>query len=141
MRGADVAWPAGLGRGPGLPDPATIDLDGFLHIPGLVYVGTRDTLRDPALRTSCVLDERQGRDRRARAVRWAAMLAEAARAHGLPPPAQLLELPRVAHDFEAAVDAGVVDAAGRWLARTVPALAVPERTAAPIPGETHACRP
>ena len=75
----------------------------FLHLPVCVYVGTRDVTRDDALRKNRALDARQGPHRHARACTYVTAFNAAAKAAGLPPRAQLIELPDCDHDVVRAI--------------------------------------
>jgi pimeloyl-ACP methyl ester carboxylesterase len=129
-------WPSGLDTS-SFGDERRVDLDGFLRVPALVYVGDRDEERGAALRSSPELDAWQGADRRERARRWVAALRRAALERGLPSRAELLVLPRVAHEFAAAMRAGIVSAAEQWvLGGSSPTTQRAEHTL-PLAGENH----
>lgn len=91
------------------------DLHGFLQLPVTVLVGSRDVVADPALRSTPGLVQRQGTHRLERARRWVAALRKAAAAHGSDALATLQILPGVAHDFDAAVDAGLAQRLTDWI--------------------------
>ena len=85
------------------------DLDGFLTLPKLVLVGSRDTSRDPGLRRRPGLDREQGRHRLARAVTWHRLLGDMTAARGSRAACTLRVLPDVDHDFTRAVSLGGLD--------------------------------
>ncbi|MEF8794657.1 alpha/beta fold hydrolase [Thiohalorhabdus sp.] len=70
----------------------------FLGLPVCVYVGSKDVIRDPALRTNRTLDARQGPNRHARARTYVMALNAAAERHDLPARAQFVELTDCDHD-------------------------------------------
>lgn len=78
-------------------------LAAYLGLEIRVYMGTRDTLRDPALRVSPALDERQGRNRHDRARSYVEAVRAAAFSHGKVADIALIELPGCGHDFEQAI--------------------------------------
>jgi hypothetical protein len=95
-----AAWPAGLGgSAEALGQP--IDLDAFLQLPMVLWVGERDNVADRLLRSDPGLVEQQGAHRLERAQRWAAAVRAAARARGLHQPAPVRLLSQVGHDFAA----------------------------------------
>ncbi len=88
----------------------------FLQIPGRVFVGGREHAQSPLLRRNDALDAAQGRDRIDRARRWVDAMRVAARAHALPAPLSLEELPGAAHSFRGLVRrAGLADRVGEFL--------------------------
>lgn len=78
-------------------------LASFLKLPTTVYVGTDDTTRDPALRTTAMLDAAQGPNRHARARTYVTALNAAAQAMGLSPSTRLIEMPGCDHDVVRAI--------------------------------------
>lgn len=78
-------------------------LSDFLRIPVNVYVGTRDTTRDDALRQNPALDAGQGPHRRARAWTYVTALRAAAGAAGLRSRVNLIEMPGCDHDVVRAI--------------------------------------
>lgn len=80
-----------------------VGLRRFLDRPIHVYVGSRDTTRDEALRQTPELDRLQGETRLARARTYVQALRSAAAAEGCPPRIALHELPGCAHDVAWAV--------------------------------------
>ncbi len=77
----------------------------FLRVPTTVIVGDQDTGRQN-LRSSPELDLQQGATRVERARNWVAHMRIAARSHQLPSRVQYLEIPDIAHDFDAFIDRG-----------------------------------
>lgn len=125
-------FPYGLG-GRHLAADQGLHLAGFLAVPTLVLVGSRDVTRDDTTRTSRRLDRQQGQNRLERAQRWVAALHEAARQQGVAPGAQLEILPGIAHDFQAFADVGVANLVARWCSeQTNRAPAIMDRS----PGDT-----
>lgn len=124
----------------GLRAQQTLDLEGFLRIPTLVVVGSRDVVRDDATRTGPRLDEQQGHHRLERARRWVAAINAAALQRGLAAPAQLEVLPGVAHEFDAVVDAGGVGHAEAWWTRHALRAAAAPRVHATKEGEIPCIR-
>jgi hypothetical protein len=61
------------------------DLNGFLRVPTLVAVGSRDTERNASLNQRPEIDEKQGPNRLVRAQRWVAAINAAAAARGISP--------------------------------------------------------
>lgn len=123
-----LAFPMGLGLGLGFgcdlasangtPDRkmirnqqiaslARVQLDAFLKLRFRIYVGDQDDARDPALRTSPLLDLAQGKTRRARARAYAQSLSMAAQDIGITPDVALSELPGCAHSFRDCAAAGM----------------------------------
>ncbi|MDP0929828.1 alpha/beta hydrolase [Paracoccus onubensis] len=98
-------------------------LAAYLGLKIRVYVGSRDTERDPALRVSSALDDLQGRNRHDRARTYVDAVRAAALGHGRVADIALIELPGCGHDFELAItEAGLA----RMVAETsdmTPALA------------------
>lgn len=98
-----MPYPYGLGTG---GDPRDLfwirrmqaALGRFLDRRISLYIGTRDTDRDDALRITPALDRGQGPDRLRRAHAYARALRDAAAARGLVPRVRLTELPGCAHD-------------------------------------------
>lgn len=83
-------------------DPAggpPLDLQATLSIPCRVFVGTRDTRRDPSLNRSARIDREQGSDRVARARGWIDAMRAAAERAGAPVRHDLELLPRCCHAF------------------------------------------
>lgn len=79
-------------------------LPNFLELPKTVYVGTMDTTRDPALRTTAALDARQGPNRHVRAQTYVTALNVAAQAIGLNQPTRLIEMIGCDHDVVQAIN-------------------------------------
>lgn len=103
----------------------------FLRVRGRVFVGQREHPQSPLLRRNESLDAVQGCDRLDRARRWVEAMRIAARAHALPGPLSLEELPGAAHSFRGLVRrAGLADRVGAFLLPSdrVPSLqgAMPE---------------
>lgn len=106
MPDAGVHWPLGLGHGeiprPCRFDPAALSrlqLRGYLSLRVRLWVGARDTGRDPSLRQSARLDALQGMTRLERARRYADSFTRTAREMGITPDIELTELPGCGHDF------------------------------------------
>lgn len=78
----------------------------LLSVDTLVAAGTRDTERDPALRTSRRVDKRQGRNRLERGQRWIEAMRKSAQAEGLAARFELIELPGCGHDFDECMHTG-----------------------------------
>lgn len=91
-------FPVGLGRAADVMGEA-VCLPHFLRVPMRLWVGERDVAGDDQLRCSSRLPAGHGRNRLERAQAWAATVAGAAAAHGLPNPVQLQVLPGVSHAF------------------------------------------
>ena len=102
------AYPHGLRVGRELPGVRMVPT-GFLRIPVLVAVGSRDFQRDRSLRQTARVDRQQGQDRLERAVRWVEAMNRLALRHELPPPVQLRVIKGVGHDFGENSVAGLVD--------------------------------
>lgn len=92
------AFPYGLAASPRLPG-VRFDPERLLAVPMLVAVGERDVRRGDSLRRSPRLDRQQGTTRLERARRFVEAMAEAARARGLAPAAELRTLPGADHAF------------------------------------------
>ncbi len=75
-------FPFGLRVAGQLPG-VRIKIDALLRVPTLTVVGEQDTLRDSSLRTTPVLDRRQGSTRVERALTWSSELAAAAAEVGI----------------------------------------------------------
>lgn len=88
---------------------ARCQLRTFLELPFRIYVGDEDHHRDPALRTSPLLDLEQGRTRRARARTYAQCVSMAAQNAGITPDVILREIPGCAHNFSHCAAAGMSD--------------------------------
>lgn len=72
----DTAWPYGIGvRRPARP--MIRNLPFFRAMPKTVYVGDRDTARDPALRQGGEIDHQQGKNRVERARNWSKVAGNA----------------------------------------------------------------
>jgi pimeloyl-ACP methyl ester carboxylesterase len=72
-----------MGIGPDGDGRVRPDLHGFLNLPTLVAVGSRDTERNAALNQRPEIDERQGPNRLVRAQRWVAAVNAAAASKGI----------------------------------------------------------
>ncbi len=106
MPDARVAYPRGIAP-TGLPPGTRFDVAKLLRRPVLVYVGAKDRIKDRSLRADADLDLQQGANRIERAQRWCESMSAAARCLGLVPRLSLRIIPRVSHDFEAAIAAGL----------------------------------
>ncbi len=92
----DAAFP--LGTGPDRSGRIRPDLNGFLKVPTLVAVGSRDTERNESLNRRPEIDERQGSNRVIRAQTWVAAINAAAAVRGISPlPARIHLLKGVGH--------------------------------------------
>ncbi len=113
----DLARPYPYGMKPSrrVPPEARFDIDAFLRIPACVFVGERDTQRDRALNTASTIDSHQGTSRRERAEAWIGAMTTAARWRGLDTCFTLRVLPGSGHDFTEMVQAGLAEAAFRFL--------------------------
>lgn len=78
-------------------------LAAYLGLEIRVFIGTRDTERDPALRISAELDAGQGRTRYDRARNYVEAVRKAARDDGRIADISLIEMPNCAHDVEQAI--------------------------------------
>lgn len=101
-----LAYPAGLREAPKKPSAApnfrtekVTQLPEYLRLPVRVYVGTEDTLRDPAMRSSPDLDAVQGPHRLARAETYAARFTAAATRHQTKANVSVTYLAGCGHDF------------------------------------------
>jgi pimeloyl-ACP methyl ester carboxylesterase len=91
-----VSWPRGTGgREPGQAVRANCNF--FLRLPIHVYVGDRDTERDPALRSGPKVDAQQGLTRMDRARAWVEHVAR--RQAGSGPAPTFDTIPGAAHSF------------------------------------------
>lgn len=88
---------------------ARVQLDTFLKLRFRVYVGDQDDARDPALRTSPLLDLAQGKTRRERARTYTESVCLAAQNAGVTTDIVLSELPGCAHNFSQCAAAGMTD--------------------------------
>jgi pimeloyl-ACP methyl ester carboxylesterase len=79
----EAAFP--LGTNPDRSGRIQPDLNGFLRVPTLVAVGSRDTERNASLNQRPEIEERQGPNRVVRAQRWVAAINAAAAARGVSP--------------------------------------------------------
>lgn len=93
-----LVYPLGIGD-PSDLDNVAFDPRRFLAIPACVYVGEDDVSRDGAFNRSAKLDRLQGTTRLERAQRWAAAMAEAARAYGYDTAYTVHEIRGADHDF------------------------------------------
>lgn len=100
------AYPMGLRIGGALAG-IRMEPSEFLRVPVRVIVGSRDTERDDAVRTSEKLDERQGAHRLARARNWITAMRAAARSRQIPARHDLEILEGPGHSFENCVEAGL----------------------------------
>ncbi|MEO6199780.1 MAG: hypothetical protein ABIO89_01305 [Cryobacterium sp.] len=82
------------------------DVDEFLRLPLRVLVGDRDVDSDRGLRGGDVLDQSQGNNRLARAMRWVDHLEATAADRGIPSRVCFDVLPGAAHSFSGAVHRG-----------------------------------
>lgn len=103
-----MAYPYGLGADetPGSLTWARRHQDGlasYLRLPVSVYVGTRDTRHDAALRQTEALDRQQGTTRLARAETYVERFRAAARTRGIHPDITLTRLAGVSHDVVQAI--------------------------------------
>lgn len=103
---ADLAWPYGIGAGPGGDAGAALVGPAFLDIPTTVIVGNRDTRVDASVRQDPQIIEHQGRNRLRRARTYVRTVAAYAEACGKPARPQLLTLHGVSHDFSQCVTEG-----------------------------------
>jgi poly(3-hydroxybutyrate) depolymerase len=71
----------------------------FLRVPIAVFVGREDIAGGESLRRNPRVDRQQGTTRLERARRWVAAMNQAARSHGLPPPASFHEVAGIEHSF------------------------------------------
>lgn len=108
-------YPYGMKRSRRVPPEARFDIDAFLRIPACVLVGERDTQRDRALNTASAIDSHQGMSRRERAEAWIGAMTTAARWRSLDTRFMLRVLPGSGHDFTEMVEAGLAEAAFRFL--------------------------
>lgn len=93
-----------LGTGPDRNKRILPDLNGFLRVPTLVAVGSRDTERNDSLNQRPEVDERQGPNRVVRAQRWVAAINTAAADRGItPPPARIHLLKGAGHALKECV--------------------------------------
>ncbi len=99
-----VRFPYGIRASSRLPY-VTFDPRAFLRVPLTVLVGAVDTGSDN-LRRNGRLDASQGSNRVERARTWVRTMRLAARACGLEPRVELVEVPNVGHSFEAFVRRG-----------------------------------
>lgn len=103
-------YPYGLGVSSGSVEARALrmqsKLDDFLRLPVEVCVGERDNRRDPNTRTGTEIDRQQGRDRRARASRWAEAIAIEAAVRGIRSQVRYAVLPACGHDFRRCVRRG-----------------------------------
>jgi pimeloyl-ACP methyl ester carboxylesterase len=105
---ASMAYPYGLGAGAerdSLPWARRHQqaLPIYLRLSVRVFVGTEDTLRDEALRTSPLLDRVQGLTRIARAQTFVDRFRAAAQVRGLDPDITLTRLTGIGHDVAQAI--------------------------------------
>ncbi|SIS55425.1 alpha/beta fold hydrolase [Paracoccus saliphilus] len=78
-------------------------LAAYLGLEIRVFIGTRDTERDCALRVTPALDAGQGRTRHDRARSYVEAVRKAARSNGYTARISLIELPDCSHDVEQAI--------------------------------------
>lgn len=97
------AYPLGLAE---LPAGLPVSVDSWLALPMLVMVGSEDTERDGALRTSAALDRQQGRNRLERGLRFANAMRQAAQRRNLPARTEFRVMDGVPHSFELAMRRG-----------------------------------
>ena len=109
----DTLFPYGLASRPGQTrdwGPRFAErLDAFLQLPITVCVGAFDNRPDRNTRSGPDIERQQGRDRAARASRWAEALRCAARKRGLSADISHEILPGCGHDFAACVEQGGLD--------------------------------
>lgn len=101
-----LAYPLGIGD-PGDLDGVVFDPHRFLAIPACIYVGEDDVSRDGSFNRSDRLDRLQGTTRLERARRWAAAMADAARANGYDTTFSVHEIRGADHDFSSMVRHGL----------------------------------
>jgi poly(3-hydroxybutyrate) depolymerase len=89
--------------------PGGFDPNRFLKVPMAVWVGSRDHVRDAALRASSDIDERQGTSRIERGRRWIDAMRAAARPRGLTTRYHFEELDGCRHSFSECVRNGEID--------------------------------
>lgn len=107
-----IPFPVGIGPADralkvDVPALALAQLPDYLQLPLRVYVGTKDTLRDDALRKDALLDDIQGRHRLARAHCFADAFRAAGDTHGIIPDISITELPGCGHSFTGCAGAGL----------------------------------
>jgi pimeloyl-ACP methyl ester carboxylesterase len=102
----DAAFPAGLAdapvrrrRSPDIAAAMRAQIDRYLRLPVRVYVGSRDTQNDKALRNDPAIDAAQGVNRRQRAETYVRRFAAAATRRGILPDIGLSVLKNCSHDF------------------------------------------
>jgi pimeloyl-ACP methyl ester carboxylesterase len=103
---SDAAFPGGLAdavikrrRGPNIAAAMRAQIDNYLRLPVRVYVGSRDTHNDKALRNDPAIDATQGVNRRQRAETYVRRFAAAAALRGILPDVRLSVLKNCSHDF------------------------------------------
>jgi pimeloyl-ACP methyl ester carboxylesterase len=103
---SDAAFPAGLAdpavkrrRSPDIAAAMRAQIDNYLRLPVRVYVGSRDTHNDKALRKDPVINATQGVNRRQRAETYVRRFAAAAARRGILPDVRLSVLKNCSHDF------------------------------------------
>ena len=79
------------------------DLSGFLRVPTLVAVGSRDTDRNETLNRQADIDERQGPNRLVRAQRWVAAVNGVATSRGISAPVRFAMLKGAGHSLRECV--------------------------------------
>lgn len=101
-----AAFPAGLAdapvkrrRSPGIASAMRAQIANYLRLPVQVYVGSKDTMNDQALRNDPVIDATQGVNRRERAETYVHHFKKAATARGISPNIGLTLLKNRSHDF------------------------------------------
>lgn len=103
---ATLKYPRGIKQRRDLPD-VRLEPERFLKVPGGVVVGERDIKAGSALNKAPHLAEQQGRNRLARAQRWAKAMAAAAHDRGLDTRYVVHILPRCGHSFRRSMRRGM----------------------------------
>ena len=105
----DTAFPQGLDNFPG---NKKINMKSFYRIPLCLVVGSKDTQRGSSLPVSPGIDERQGKNRYARAVNWITAIMEGSLQNGFHTEYLFKSLPGCAHGFR---DCMVKGKMGDWV--------------------------
>ncbi|MEQ6342014.1 MAG: alpha/beta hydrolase [Gammaproteobacteria bacterium] len=103
---ATLKYPRGIKQRRDLPD-VRLEPERFLKVPGGVVVGERDIKAGSALNKAPRLAEQQGRNRLARAQRWAEAMTAAAHDRGLDTRYVMHILPRCGHSFRRGMRRGM----------------------------------
>lgn len=122
----DAAFP--MGTGPSKSGELKPDLSGFLRVPVLVAVGSRDTDRNETLNQQADIDERQGPNRLVRAQRWVAAVNGIAASRGISAPVRFGLLKGAGHSLRECItkcklDDLIVEFAAQQLDKTPTSVA------------------